>query len=126
MRGVTTRSLLVLAGVTIAILVFVNLGSAGADPQARARATTDHVGAKEFSFKLSAKSTAKPGTVTFAVKNNGHVEHNFKIAGKRTPDIQPGRSAKLVVRFTKKGKYRYLCTIPGHAAAGMKGVFTVR
>jgi uncharacterized cupredoxin-like copper-binding protein len=26
----------------------------------------------------------------------------------------------------KKGKYAYLCTVPGHAEAGMKGVYTVR
>jgi uncharacterized cupredoxin-like copper-binding protein len=39
--------------------------------------------------------------------------------------IQPGTTAKLVVTF-KKGKYPYLCTVPGHAEAGMKGVLTVR
>jgi len=26
----------------------------------------------------------------------------------------------------KRGKYTYVCTVPGHAALGMKGVFTVR
>jgi Copper binding proteins, plastocyanin/azurin family len=41
------------------------------------------------------------------------------------PLIQPGKTAKLVVTFKKKGKYPYLCTVPGDAAAGMKGVFTV-
>jgi uncharacterized cupredoxin-like copper-binding protein len=30
------------------------------------------------------------------------------------------------VRFTKKGKYAFLCTLPGHAAGGMKGTFTVK
>jgi uncharacterized cupredoxin-like copper-binding protein len=39
---------------------------------------------------------------------------------------RPGTTAKLVVTFKKKGKYPYLCTVPGHAAAGMKGTFTVR
>jgi uncharacterized cupredoxin-like copper-binding protein len=32
----------------------------------------------------------------------------------------------LVITFKKKAKYPYLCTVFGHAAAGMKGVFTVR
>ena len=41
------------------------------------------------------------------------------------PLIQPGQTAKLAVSFTKSGKYPYLCTVPGHAEAGMKGVFTV-
>jgi uncharacterized cupredoxin-like copper-binding protein len=30
------------------------------------------------------------------------------------------------VTFAKKGRYPYSCTVPGHAAAGMKGTFTVR
>jgi uncharacterized cupredoxin-like copper-binding protein len=29
------------------------------------------------------------------------------------------------VTFLKAGKYPYLCTVTGHAAAGMKGTFTV-
>ena len=74
----------------------------------------------------SLKSIAKPAKVTFVFKNNGHVEHDFKINGKKTPLIQPGTTVKLVVSFKKKGKYPYLCTVPGHAAAGMKGTFTVR
>jgi alcohol dehydrogenase (cytochrome c) len=80
----------------------------------------------EFFFRLSSKSIAKPGLVTFAFTNIGHVSHDFKIDGKATPLIQPGQTAKLVVTFTKAGSYPYLCTVPGHAEAGMKGVFTVR
>jgi uncharacterized cupredoxin-like copper-binding protein len=59
-------------------------------------------------------------------KNVGHVEHDFKINRQMTPLIAPGKTVKLVVNFKKKGKYAYQCTVPGHAAAGMKGVFTVR
>ena len=66
-----------------------------------------------------------PGTVTFLFQNVGHVTHDFSIDGKQTPLIQPGQTAKLAVAFTKNGKYPYLCTVPGHAEAGMKGVFTV-
>jgi uncharacterized cupredoxin-like copper-binding protein len=40
--------------------------------------------------------------------------------------LQPGKRARLFVTFKKKGNYSYLCTVPGHAAAGMKGVFAVR
>jgi uncharacterized cupredoxin-like copper-binding protein len=39
--------------------------------------------------------------------------------------IQPGQTTKLAVTL-KKGSYPYLCTVPGHAEAGMKGTFTVR
>jgi uncharacterized cupredoxin-like copper-binding protein len=39
--------------------------------------------------------------------------------------LSPGKSATLRVTFLRKGRYPYKCTVPGHAAAGMKGVFTV-
>ncbi len=83
------------------------------------------VSGKEFSFNLSTKSVAKPGKVTFDFKNVGHVGHDFSINGKTTALTQPGGTANLTVDL-KKGTYHYLCTVPGHAAAGMQGEFTVR
>ena len=77
-------------------------------------------------FKLSSRTIARPGTVVFRISNGGHLLHDFRINGKTTPLIQPGKTAKLVITFKKAGKYAYQCTVPGHAAAGMKGVFTVK
>ena len=126
MKRLSISSTSALAAVAIASLAAVPLASARTDRQARAATTTIQVSGGEFFFKLSAKSIAKPGTVTFVFKNVGHVQHDFHISGKTTPLIQPGKSAKLAVTFKKAGKFSYLCTVPGHAAAGMKGVFTVR
>ncbi len=126
MSQVTTRSISVLAAVAIAALALAPLASPRTDRQATATATTIQVKGGEFFFRLSTKSIAKPGKVTVVFKNIGHVGHDFKINRKSTPVIRPGKTAKLVITFKKKGKYPYLCTVPGHAAAGMKGVFTVR
>jgi uncharacterized cupredoxin-like copper-binding protein len=79
----------------------------------------------EFKFKLSKASVPK-GTVTFLVTNRGNLPHDFKIGGKKTALIQGGKSVKLTVVFKKAGKYPYLCTVSGHAVAGMKGVLTVK
>ena len=86
--------------------------------------TTIQVKGGEFFFKLSSRA-AKLGKVTFVFKNAGHIAHDFAIAGKSTPVINPGQTAKLTVTFAKKGSYPYLCTVPGHASAGMKGVLRV-
>jgi len=88
-----------------------------------AKATTITVTAKEFSFTLS-KKTAPQGTVTFKVTNKGKLDHDFKIGTKKTALLKPGKSAMLRVTL-KKGTIAYLCTVPGHAAAGMKGKFKV-
>lgn len=90
----------------------------------QAKVTSISVVAVEFQFRLSKKS-AHRGTVVFHVVNHGKLPHDFKIAGRKTPIIKPGKSAVLRVVFRKAGRYRYLCTVPGHAAAGMKGVLKV-
>jgi uncharacterized cupredoxin-like copper-binding protein len=107
-------------------LALVPLAGAGTAHQSRTGATTVHVKAGEMFFKLSTKTLSKPGRVTFVVTNGGHVLHDFRINRKQTALLQPGKTARLTVTFSKKGRYAYLCTVPGHAAAGMRGVFTVR
>jgi quinohemoprotein ethanol dehydrogenase len=92
--------------------------------KAPAAASSVNVGATEFKFTLSSQ-TVRKGTVTFKVVNTGGIPHNMRINNQQTPNIDPGESATLKVTFTKPGKYPYLCTLPGHAAAGMKGVLTV-
>jgi mono/diheme cytochrome c family protein len=39
--------------------------------------------------------------------------------------LKSGQSATLAVVLTKKGKYEFLCTVPGHASAGMKGLLGI-
>ena len=115
-----SRIRLALAVVLVA-LVAVPVATARTNRQA---AVTVKVTMKEFKFILSKKSVPK-GSVTFMVKNGGKIAHDFSIDGKKTPNVAPGKSAKLVVKFAKKGKYPYKCTVDSHAKFGMKGVLTV-
>jgi plastocyanin len=75
-------------------------------------------------FVLS-KKTARRGVVVFKVTNTGVLKHDFQIKGRKTRLLSHGQSATLRVTFLRKGHYPYKCTFPGHAAAGMKGVFTI-
>jgi uncharacterized cupredoxin-like copper-binding protein len=91
----------------------------------------------EFHFVLS-KSTAKRGIIVFKIVNGGQIPHDFKFCSKRSSSavattctgrsskmISPGQSTTLRVTVLLKGSYEYLCTVPGHAAGGMKGLFKV-
>jgi uncharacterized cupredoxin-like copper-binding protein len=78
----------------------------------------------ELRFTLSKKSVAK-GVVTFKVTNKGALDHDFKIAGKKTAKLRSGKSTTLTVTL-KAGKVPFLCTVSGHAAGGMKGTLTVK
>jgi uncharacterized cupredoxin-like copper-binding protein len=104
----------------------VGFAEAGtAHPQAANATTHITVVGSEFKFAFSKRSIPAPGTVIFTFVNKGKISHNFSIGGKKTPNLLPGKSATLTVKFTKKGHYAYLCTIFGHAQAGMKGTFSV-
>src|SRR5712691_12963422 len=105
-------------------LAGLSTGVLASGEHASAKVTTVTVTATEFKFKLSRK-TVPVGTVVFRIVNKGKIAHNFRIAGKTSKTIAPGKSTTLKVRFAKKGRSGYLCTLPGHAAAGMKGVLGV-
>jgi uncharacterized cupredoxin-like copper-binding protein len=111
--------LIVVALASLAVVV-----TAVAAP-AREQKTLVTVTATEFKFVLSKKIVPK-GIVAFRVVNKGKLPHDFKIAGKKSARIGAGKTTTLVVTFKKIGKFPYLCTVPGHAAAGMKGSLTVR
>jgi uncharacterized cupredoxin-like copper-binding protein len=122
MHRLSLTARLISAAALLAVLGIVVAPALGAHSHANAAAVT--VTATEFKFKLS-KLSVPHGTVVFTVANKGKISHDFKINGKKTPLIKPGKSAKLTVTF-KAGKFKYLCTVPGHAALGMKGTLTVK
>lgn len=125
MRRMSFRVLPALA--SVAVLAAAGTSAAGAAAKAhKAAGTKISVKATEYHFKLSSSTLAKPGTVTFTVKNAGHISHDFSIDGKKTKLLSPGKSTTLTVKFTKKGSYPYKCTVSGHAALGMKGTFKVK
>lgn len=73
--------------------------------------------------------TAKAGKVTIAFTNKAPLGHNFTIdspSGAKvaaTPTFDGG--TKTVTATLKPGTYTFLCTVPGHAMAGMKGTLKV-
>ena len=93
-------------------------------------ATTLHIAADptgQLKFDKSSL-TAKEGTVTINFANQAPLGHNFTIEqnGKvvaATPTFQRGtRTLKVGLR---PGPHTFLCTVPGHAAAGMEGKLTI-
>ena len=107
----------------VALAALVAAAPVAARPSAAA-ATTVTVTMKEFKFTLS-KTKVPHGKVTFKLVNKGSLPHDFKIAGKKSPMVSPKKTKLFVVTLNKKGKFKYICTVPGHAAAGMKGTLTV-
>jgi uncharacterized cupredoxin-like copper-binding protein len=135
-----------MSGVSLAgLIAALGLSAAPAIGQVSARSATPAGGTtvtvtagkpSELAFKLSTYSVPA-GKVTFMVTNKGQIGHTFEICtkpsknstantckGMATKTLNAGKSATLVVTLAK-GTYEFLCSIPGHAAAGMKGLLGV-
>jgi plastocyanin len=73
--------------------------------------------------------TSKPGKITIDFDNPAALEHNVAIEqnGKQIAISETLAKGKTSVSADlAPGTYTYLCTIPGHAEAGMQGTLTVK
>ena len=89
--------------------------------------SADPNGALKFN---TTKLSAKAGSDTFDFTNDAPIAHDFTIetsSGQKvaaTPIFSGG--TKSVTATLKPGTYTFLCTVPSHADAGMKGTLTVK
>lgn len=82
----------------------------------------------EIAFDTTTLSS-KPGKVTIDFTNPSALEHNVAIEenGKKLAESETLAEGKTSVSANlAPGTYTFLCTIPGHAEAGMEGTLTVR
>ena len=83
------------------------------------------VTALDFRFR-NMPARVPAGRHTFILVNRGDATHDIRLAGKKTRLLNKGQRASIVVRLRKGRKYAYVCTVPGHAALGMKGRLVAR
>ena len=120
----TGLATLALAGVFAG--VFLPSGGASTNGRPKAAATTKvTVKASEFKYVFSRKSVPD-GDGDLHRHQQG--QDLARLQDRRQEDASRSRPAsrqKLTVKFTKKGQYAFLCTLFGHAKAGMKGKYAV-
>ncbi len=110
--------------VPAALLLSACGGSTKSSTPAGPALQTVQVSEKEFSITPSTINLPKTGTYAFQITNNGTITHAFEIEGNgveaKSPHIQPGQSATLTVKLSKKGSYDAYCPIDGHRSKGMQ------
>lgn len=83
----------------------------------------------EIAFDTTQLTAKKAGKVTIDFNNPSALEHDVAIEqnGKQIAISETIAEGKTSVSANlEPGTYTFLCTIPGHAEAGMQGVLTVR
>ena len=78
-------------------------------------------------FAISPATLSVPAGGSLEVTNAGAAVHNLSLEGTdiTTADLDGGASETLDLSSLAPGEYGVLCTIPGHADAGMRGTLTV-
>jgi Cu+-exporting ATPase len=98
-----------------------------ADRAIDAGATSLAVTAKDVRFTPADVHIKADEFTVLTFSNADPVFHDWSVEGLANVDVpaRPGQTAKLRFRVDEPGTYRIICTVPGHAEAGMTGTLVV-
>lgn len=119
------------AGLLIVVLAAVILGSCTTSAGGGARGQIT-ISMTEMRFTPN-RIDAKVGqTISIRVVNNGAQRHDLAFPALQMPSLQgvetnlaPGESTTITLKFDRQGVHEFICTLPGHAVAGMTGAVYV-
>ncbi|MCW5847649.1 MAG: hypothetical protein KIS95_10490 [Anaerolineae bacterium] len=133
--------------VSLAVLVMGLLlaacgGGGGGEATAPEPVSLAFAGLDEFRYDPETASVAAGAPVTVTFNNEGALEHDWMLVAEGTdlsaltaedallPEahsgvIAAGESNTFSFTAPAAGTYQIVCTVPGHAPAGMVGTFTV-
>ncbi len=117
---------------TVALIVAASLSAVAVAPGATTlKIQADKTNKLAFNTKAL---TAKAGKITIIMTNPSILPHNVAVrAGTSAKSkliakgkvVGKGGTSRVTVTL-KAGKYRFVCTVPGHEAGGMWGILTVK
>jgi len=83
----------------------------------------------DFKIEPATVQVAKPGTVTFAVSNDGQAPHALEVEGpggeQETKELAAGQSAELTMDLSEEGTFEMYCPVGNHRQMGMEGEIVV-
>jgi nitrite reductase (NO-forming) len=79
----------------------------------------------DLGFTPKELTVDQPGAYEVRLTNDGAIPHDITFPDGQTATAQPGEEASLMVDVPADG-LAFLCSIPGHADAGMRGTISVK
>ena len=115
----------------LVVVAFASVVAAGgvmaADRAIDAAAQRIYVVAAEVRFVPAAFRIRADEWVVITLRNDDPIFHDLEVEGIANVDVaaRPGQTARIRVRIDRPGVYEFVCTVPGHAEAGMVGTLVV-
>jgi Cu+-exporting ATPase len=115
----------------LGVVVLAAFGLAGgvmaADRWIEAGATHLEVVARDLAYEPADVRVEAGRTVVLSFRNEDPVFHDWEADGLANVDAgaRPGQTQKIRFTVDEPGTYRVMCTVPGHAEAGMVGTLVV-
>lgn len=101
-------------------------GDSGTSAEPVTGATEVPVRAGDLWFEPDTLEITAGDIVNVTVTNEGRIFHDFTVPDLDFMiDVEPGNTVRGALEAVAPGKYEFLCTVPGHAAAGMVGTLVV-
>lgn len=101
-------------------------GESGASAEPVTGATEVPVRAGDLWFEPETLEVTAGDIVNVTVTNEGRIFHDFAVPDLDFMiDVEPGDTVSGALEAVAPGEYEFLCTVPGHAAAGMVGTLVV-
>jgi plastocyanin len=115
------------AGATVFMLVAALVGGAVAQVGTEKSAPAGGLAMdmKDVKF-VPDELEAQAGSITVAVRNSDLFWHTFTIRELNANVSVPVQAQRELTFQAQPGTYEFICAIPGHTQAGMKGTLTVR
>jgi Cu+-exporting ATPase len=116
----------------LAAVALAALGVAGgvmaADRWIENGATQLAVVARDTRYSPADLTITAGRTAVLSFRNEDPVFHDWEVEGLANVDAgaRPGQTQRIRFRIDEPGTYRIVCSVPGHAEAGMTGTLVVR
>lgn len=128
-RASRPRRAALIAGLLVTAGVFAATAAAtGGTP-----APSGTIELTDFRFEPNRLDLRVGQSLTVTLRNGGTEAHDINFPSLHMPSLdgveailQPGETRQITLRFDQPGEHSFICTLPGHAAAGMTGAVFVR
>ena len=126
------KSIAVLTLIAMGFLIVVSLRPSTSSPSTADQGTLAHSGvhgsisveAFDLGFKPSTLEVSAAGDYEVTLVNTGSAPHDITLPDGQTIAAEAGKTVTATLTIPEGGT-TFLCSIPGHAAAGMTGSFSI-